>query len=106
MENSTIKTLAQKHLNITVDLTIDFNTWNNKKTESAYVFKDWVASYNMSNKDALCHLKGEVLKAVEQCNTKFVFLIPLDLWTKYPTLKTLESWPKCIKKWISSTSEA
>lgn len=97
-DEDTVKKEALEELNVDVDMKNSFQKWADNKAEKSYVFQDWIKSHEEYNEDALRKTQLEICQAIEKYRTKFVFVLPLKVWTDNEILKEMENWNSCKKK--------
>lgn len=98
LNENTVKNEAFKELNVEVDMENSFLIWEDNKTKESYYFQDWISSGERYDENDLRKTQLEILQAVEKNNTKFVFVIPFNIWAQHAILKEMESWAICRKK--------
>lgn len=90
-----IKEKALEKLKTSVNLQNDYKEWMNNKTESNYVFKDWIKSNeDFSSYDIRATLVG-ILQAIKKSGKKFVFVIPFTVWRQNENLNRIGEWKFC-----------
>lgn len=94
-----METEARKILNISINLQNNFKTWKVRNSEAVYVFDDWITSDGNANTGDVHKVLIEVLEAVLNRKTKFVFVIPRVIWLGNPGLKAIQDLRICKKKY-------
>ncbi|XP_078334854.1 uncharacterized protein LOC111121565 isoform X4 [Crassostrea virginica] len=94
-----VETEARNMLNIPINLHNNFKTWKVNKSEDVYVFDDWITSDGNENTGDVLKVLIEVLTAVLNRKTKFVFVIPRVIWLGNPGLKAIQDLRICRKKY-------
>lgn len=97
LNENTMKYEAFKRLNVKVDMENSFRTWASNKEKKNYVFQDWISSDGRYDENGLRKTQLEILQAVEKNKTKFVVVIPFEIWSQNAILKEMESWHICQK---------
>lgn len=97
LNENTMKKEAFNRLNVNVDMENSFQTWTDNKAKKNYVFQDWISSDGRYNENDLRKTQLEILQAVEKNKTKFVVVIPFEIWSQNAILKEMESWHICQK---------
>lgn len=95
VDDFVIKEEAREKLGTSVNLQNDYKTWMNNKTESSYVFKDWISSNEDFDIDET--LVG-ILQAIKNKETKFVFVFPFNVWGQNENLNKIGKWAFCRQK--------
>lgn len=100
LDENVVKEEAMTELKVAVDIKNSFRKWANNKREKSYVFQNWVKSDEEYDDDDLRNTQMEIQNAINQNKTKFVVVLPLQIWTKNELLKEMENWSYCKKKTI------
>lgn len=93
-----IKEEAWKKLETSVNLQNDYKKWMNNKTESSYVFKDWITSNEDFNIDDIRTTLVGILQAIKNNEKKFVFVFPFIVWRQNENLNKIGEWKFCRQK--------
>ena len=94
-----VETEARRILNISINFQNNFKTWKVRKSEAVYVFDDWITSDGNANTGDVRKVLIEVLTAVLNRKTKFVFVIPSMIWLENQELKAIQDLRICRKKY-------
>lgn len=95
---------ALEKLETSVNLQNDYNKWMNNKTESNYVFKDWIKSNEDFNRcDIRATLVG-ILQAIKNNGKKFVFVFPFTVWRQNENLNRIGEWKFCRQRTMQRES--
>ena len=97
-----METEARKILNISINLHNNFKTWKVNKSEDVYVFDDWITSDGNANSGDVRKVLIEVLTAVLNRKTKFVFVIPRMIWLRNPELIAIQDLKICRKMYATN----
>lgn len=100
LDENVVKKEAMTELKVAVDMKNSFRKWANNKREKSYVFQNWVKSDEEYDDDDLRNTQMEIQNAIKQNKTKFVVVLPLQIWTENELLKEMENWSYCKKKTI------
>lgn len=96
-----IKENAENILGTAVNLQNDYQKWINSKTESSYVFKDWITSNKDFDINKMRTTLVDILQAIKTNETKFVLVFPLSVWSQNANLSKIGELKICRQKTIS-----
>lgn len=96
-----IKENAENILGTAVNLQNDYQKWINSKTESSYVFKDWITSNKDFDINKMRTTLVDILQAIKTIETKFVLVFPLSVWSQNANLSKIGELKICRQKTIS-----
>ena len=99
-----VETKARNILNIPINLHNNFKTWKVNKSKDVYVFDDWITSDGNANSGDVHKVLIEVLTAVLNRKTKFVFVIPRMIWLENQELNAIHDLAICRKEYAIISS--
>nr|XP_022293851.1 uncharacterized protein LOC111104281 [Crassostrea virginica]XP_022293861.1 uncharacterized protein LOC111104281 [Crassostrea virginica] len=97
-----VETEARKILNVSINLQNNFKTWKGNESEAVYVFDDWITSDGNANSGDVRKVLIEVLTAVLNRKTKFVFVIPRMISLRNPELTAIQDLKICRKMYATN----
>lgn len=101
IDNYDIKKDAEEILGTSVNLQDDYKKWIISKTESSYVFKDWITSNEDFVINEMRTTLVDILEAIKENETKFVLVFPFNVWSKNANLNKIGELKICRQKTIS-----
>lgn len=104
LDENLVKNAAMKELKIAVDMENSFRKWINNKTEGSYVFRDWITSDEEYDETDLRRTQLEIIHAIKENETKFVFVFPLTVWSQNTIINDMGKWNICRLKTITEHS--
>lgn len=104
LDESIVKKAAMKELEIAVDMENSFQKWADNKTEESYVFRDWKMSDGEYDETDFRRTQLEIVHAIKENETKFVFVFPLTVWSQNTIINDMGKWNICRLKTITDHS--
>lgn len=104
LDENIVKKAAMKELKIAVDMENSFQKWADNKTEESYVFRDWKMSDGEYDETDFRRTQLEIVHAIKENETKFVFVFPLTVWSQNTIINDMGKWNICRLKTITDHS--
>ena len=98
LDKREMQTKAEQNLDTPINMQNNFKEWKVNKLEAVYVFDDWITSDGNANTDDERRVLLDVLTAILERNTKFVFVIPTRICLKNPVIENIQNLKICKKQ--------